>query len=469
MPDFLHSACRSRLLLALILVAGCLGPAAAARLQPADAAKPSPGVKSTLESGAKPKTAAPPAVAGVILASFDSWDLDRNGAIDPDEADRLVTDPEFRGSQAAALAAIKLAVRSTKSEPAPITRELLQSPATGSAAAPVTQGPSTAAQTIDQDDQASGEAPRTRPLLTSQQTLSGLQTRYARGLKKIRSAKRELFLDETPDIDRCRQGSLGDCFLIAGIGAYAHRNPSDVRSMIRAVDGGYMVTFGTSQTIRVNELTDAQICLTSSTGDEGLWLAIIEQAYGTLRNQNKPVEQQTMEATDAIARGGSIGTTITALTGHAVQTTSMRPRIEKAIEKDEAIEPILAEIRAELARAMRDRRLAGCGTASTESGSTLPPGIAGKHAYAVVAFDAARDVVSIWNPHGNTFKPKGEPGLSNGYPTAGGRFELPVTEFARIFRGLTVETDKAPAPRRKPTTKPTTKPAPPRVAPKSAA
>lgn len=447
-----------------ILFGALLGFAAVAAAQPADpvrtdpipASTPDPTNKPDAKPDAKPNakpnaaatTKGPPPVAGVILASFDEWDLNRNGAIEPPEADRLVVEPAFRGEQAAALAAIKLAVRSTKSEPAPITRELLQS--TPSAESPKADP----VLALELEDQAAGAAPRTRPLLTSAQTLSGLQSRYARGLRRIRSAKRELFLDETPDIDRCRQGSLGDCFLIAGVGAYAHRNPQDVRSMIRTVTGGYIVTFGVSQSIRVNDLTDAQICLTSSTGDEGLWLAIIEQAYGTLRNQNKPIDQQTEEATDAIARGGSIASTITALTGHAVQTTSMRPRLEKARDKQEAIEPILVQIRAELARAQRDRRLAGCGTGSTDTGSTLPPGIPGKHAYAVIAFDEARGVVTLWNPHGNTFKPKGEPGISNGYPTAGGRFELPVTDFAWIFRGLTVETDHAPVPRKKPAAKP---------------
>jgi hypothetical protein len=50
--------------------------------------------------------------------------------------------------------------------------------------------------------------------------------------------------------------------------------------------------------------------------------------------------------------------------------------------------------------------------------------------------------VTIWNPHGNTFKPKGAQGLKNGYATSKGVFTMPVEEMVRVFRGLVYETDR---------------------------
>ena len=88
--------------------------------------------------------------------------------------------------------------------------------------------------------------------------------------------------------------------------------------------------------------------------------------------------------------------------------------------------------------ALAQKRLVTCGTGSEPQ----PPGISGRHAYAVLGFDAKADALTLWNPHGNSFKPKGEPGLQRGYPTRAGVFAMPVADFVRTFRGVNVETDK---------------------------
>ena len=91
---------------------------------------------------------------------------------------------------------------------------------------------------------------------------------------------------------------------------------------------------------------------------------------------------------------------------------------------------------------MRDKRLAGVGTGE----DSLPPGINPHHAYAILGFDPATDRVQLWNPHGNYFRPRGEPGLANGYPTQAGRFEIPVADFVRIFNSASFETNRDPGP-----------------------
>ena len=80
-------------------------------------------------------------------------------------------------------------------------------------------------------------------------------------------------------------------------------------------------------------------------------------------------------------------------------------------------------------------------TAGTPRSKTLPPEIGDEHEYAVLGFDAKNDMVVLWNPLGNDFKPKqSPPGLKNGYETRGGRFEVPVADFLKIFDGVTWET-----------------------------
>jgi len=65
----------------------------------------------------------------------------------------------------------------------------------------------------------------------------------------------------------------------------------------------------------------------------------------------------------------------------------------------------------------------------------------GNHAYAVTGYDPKADRIALWNPHGQTFSPKGTPGLQNGYPTKEGRFTMPLTDFMQAFAGLAFETN----------------------------
>ncbi len=87
---------------------------------------------------------------------------------------------------------------------------------------------------------------------------------------------------------------------------------------------------------------------------------------------------------------------------------------------------------------MKEHRLAGCGTGK----DLCPPGINLHHAYAILGFDADADTVLLWNPHGNTFRPKGEPGLTTGYSTSAGQFRMPVADFVRVFNGMSIETGR---------------------------
>lgn len=393
-----------------------------------------------------------PTLEQVVLANFDRWDLDDDDVLEAAEIDRLVVDPSHAGEEAAALAAMKLALRSGRIEPAPLHRSLFEpddrtdSKPGGDAAAPAPEAPTVREdRAVDEDRDAVASS---RRKLDGAGTVAALRSRYSRANKRIVATKREVFLDQTPDIDRLRQGSLGDCFLVAAVGALAHRDPQAVRDMIRPYRDGHLVTLGDHHAVIVPPLTDAQIGLTSSTGDEGVWIALIEQAYGSIRNEKRPADQQTLEPSDAIARGGSINATIAALTGRAARTTTMRARVDKAREQGEPVEAIVADIRRRLAEAFRERRLVGAGTDSTDKGVKLPPGINGKHAYAVLAFDEATDTVELWNPHGNTFAPKGEPGPQRGYPTKAGRFTMPLADFVSTFRAVTIETDAAALPRK---------------------
>jgi hypothetical protein len=64
------------------------------------------------------------------------------------------------------------------------------------------------------------------------------------------------------------------------------------------------------------------------------------------------------------------------------------------------------------------------------------------HVYAVLHYDEKKRHVTVFNPWGNDFTPKGPPGPANGYLTERGKFTVPLEEFHQIFNSISYEIDK---------------------------
>ncbi len=355
--------------------------------------------------------------ATIVEKRFPEWDTDRNGVLTPDEIDRLTVDPKWKGDDAAAIATLKLSMRSKKE---PINSLALADLQTAST------------RNLRPEDD---ELPAANGVAKKPDTL---QSRFDRASRAIRSAKRDLFLDPTPDLDKFHQGRIGDCFFVSMVGAMVERDPSSVRNMIGQLpDKSYDVHFGNKQHVNIQPLTDVEYALVSTTGDEGVWLPVLEKAFGSLRMETKPEDQRVQSATDSIARGGNIGNSIQILTGHKAERIALKP--DRNPEAKDKV-AFLDKLRAKLTAGTEAKRIMGAGTDENPG----VPGVNPNHAYAIFSYDPKTDSLSMWNPHGNTFRPKGTPGLANGYPTKGGRFTVPLSDFAVTFRGLFIETDQAP-------------------------
>ena len=394
----------------------------------------------------------PPTFAQVTTEHFAQWDADQNSILSDAEIDVLCVRPNLVGPEAAAVAALKRIVRSGRFAVPPLTLPNLTQPAPKVEPKADTKAPS------DEGDDDRRDAAETPATATAQSGLRkpNFQASYAACLRRISTAKRELFVDATPDLDACHQGPLGDCYFVATVGAFVHRNPDALKRMIaQQPDGHLRVAFGDGRASTFAPLTDAELALSGTTGDEGLWLPVMEKALGSLRQDLDPERYSSETATDAIAKGGSSAAIIRLLTGHQTKRIALRKRAPKApngpdgkpvLQPAPALaqdaESLATAVRAEVGAALQAKRLVTCGTGTYAQ----PPGISPRHAYAVLAHDASADTLTLWNPHGNTFAPKGTPGIERGYPTKAGLFTLPIADFVRIFGGVIYETD-APAPK----------------------
>lgn len=401
----------------------------------------------------------------VVARRFDAWDADHNGMLSEHEIDALSVDGTVKGPDAAAIATLKRFLRSGKYDlPDALTKDYLTHPPKPPKNAPK---PSNA----DRDDSTETDHPAPAPAAEPKR-FPDFQARFASCLRRIQSTKRGLALDDTPDLDTCRQGPLGSCFFVAPVGAAVQRDPRIISNLISEKPaGGYSVKFGDGRTVDLAPLTDVEVAISSTTGDEGLWLPVLEKAFGTLRKEADPDKYAMESATDAIANGGSVSSTIRALTGHKTESIALKRRpkaLPARMTKDRRnitlepdgktpYEPALdrrlaaQRVRDRVAKALNEHRLVAASTAFEPQ----PPGISWKHAYAIIGHDPADDTLTLWNPHGNTFKPKdAKPssaaksgGLANGYATKGGVFTVPIGEFVRIFSTVTIEgTEPVPMP-----------------------
>jgi hypothetical protein len=409
----------------------------------------------TPQTKAAPPATPAPTFPATVAQHFDGWDADDDLTLSVDEIDRACLDPKVTGAAAAAIAAIKRVVRSDSYAVPPLTLDgLTKGPRTratppaangaGDAPKPAGDAPAPAAKPPQASDADRADSGETRPAAGAPKRAPNFAASFRSGLSRIQSTPRVLFADDTPDLDACRQGPIGDCWLVASVGAFVHRDPKAIAAFVTPTNDGFRVRFRDGQSVEVKPLTDAELALSGTTGDEGLWLPVVEKAFGQLRQLQNPQKHTTDTPSDALA-GGSTATVLRMLTGHKTERLAFHKKVPASTTPPstppepvmaDTVEALAEKAHAALAAAFAERRLV---TASTNT-AKHPPGIPGKHAYAVLGYDPAARRVTVWNPHGRSRKVDGEPGLHNGYAIDKGVFALPLREFVQAFSSMAWET-----------------------------
>ncbi len=174
----------------------------------------------------------------------------------------------------------------------------------------------------------------------------------------------------------------------------------------------------------------------------GSWLAVLEKAYGIIRERDRVKKsRKSVKAGGAVPvetpgggnlvpvetlGGGNPAVIISLLTGRQAASLTLGKTARR-----EQVHNLLADM-------TKKRRL----ICLTEHVDKPPPGIGNHHAYAILGYDVKRRQVSIFNPWGNNFTPKGAPGPANGYPTQRGLFTVPLDQFQQVFTRVFYESDK---------------------------
>ena len=285
-----------------------------------------------------------------MRANFAQWDLDHDGVLTRAEIETDMQNPRIVGEAAAALAALKLG--STTSNH-------------------LDDKPSFTAADIDAMEQ---------QLAAGRKLERHFIAFYEAGLRKLAEQPRELFVEGLPRISAVRQDFTTDCYFLSATGALAQVNPQAIVRLITPNrDGSFMVRFPNQPSIRVPAPTESEIA-TYTISKDGLWLSVLEKAYAIVRIQHEPKQASTREPLDSVGFRTGNTNVMELLTGHASRRILFPAHTQRPGD-----EQLVAQTRGAIASALHDHREV---TASNSH-----------HAYAIVAYDAAHDLVTVHNPY----------------------------------------------------------------------
>lgn len=237
---------------------------------------------------------------------------------------------------------------------------------------------------------------------------------YAAYRGRITGASHALMPNGTPSVDAIQQGGLGDCFFLAAIGSLVQRDPGAVARMVTDNgDGTYTVTFPGQSPVTVSAPTDAELALYARSGADGMWLTLLEKAYGRIQDDDASVPN---EGADALI-GGSLGSGVAFVTGHGTNTDML-----SATDS-----PITA---ARLTAAFDEGRIVTAGIRKgimADDTGGLPMG----HAYSVVAWNPGSQRLTLRNPWGHQELTDTSGNARDGRDD--GTFELTLDEFYEHF------------------------------------
>lgn len=350
--------------------------------------------------------------------AFSRWDTDDDGTVTPLELDLALASPEVKGDEAAAAAAMRRASRARPEQLSGYTLAEL---------------PTLATRLSFKDNREQAE--ETSAVANASSATLPRYFREAR--QRIADASPEVFVG-SPDAATIKQGRLGSCFSLAPLIAVGLSDPEGLAARFTPhADGSVTVRFGQDREILVPALTDGELALATTTAGNGRWAAVYEKGAGILRMQTrKSAEPATPHST--VTRGGSAGSMLATFTGRDISRLSCRDWLPGKNTPPAQLSAELDRLRDTLETTFAAGRLA---TAGTSKRTVKVPSLSQNHAYAVIAYDRASDLITFRDPHAQTFTPKGPVGLEHGYPVQRGVFQVPAPEAVRLMAGFAFQAD----------------------------
>ena len=248
---------------------------------------------------------------------------------------------------------------------------------------------------------------------------------YHDNILKLQRAKRTLFASGRPTFGLLQQGPSGDCYFFSATGWIASNRPSDITRAISQQGDGYHVRFPNGNEASVTAPTDSELAIndSDSTLQDGLWMSVLEKATGVIQSKTIPRSADIPDPTVRIDIAGvPIASTVRRWSGREVRSFVLGRRARRKIVRNELIR-------------MHNRKSLATALLLHRPPADLPY----DHVYAIMDFNAGSNTVTIWNPWGTDFTPRGPSGPQNGFTRDKGIFTLSLNQFITYYTALAVE------------------------------
>lgn len=243
--------------------------------------------------------------------------------------------------------------------------------------------------------------------------------------KVVRDAKRTLYADDTKPTDSINhkavvQAGIGNCYYFAALASLADLSPKSIADMITTnKDGTYTVTFPGKKPVTVKGPTDAELTLFPKPTNEGVWVHVMEKAYGELCMNDslyRALRQLRGMKESVIPQEHTNG-------GSALDA-GLRVLTNKSIGWTWSLSGPKA-----LHEGLSDATTRGVPvTADTGFNVKVDGGPATDHVYSVLKYDKIDKVLTVRNPWGNSV-----PSLKGVKDKGDGVFEIPLETFGAYF------------------------------------
>jgi hypothetical protein len=326
-----------------------------------------------------------------VRANFEVFDRNHDGKLTREEIEIDMQDPRLTGGAAAALAALK--VGATRSNYLNETKTY----------------------TLADIDAMEGT------LRAGQKLVPNLVGYFAAGLKKQAGVPRQLFAQGSPHLIAISQSWTTDCYFLSTVGALAQARPDSlVRLITPNSDGTYTVAFPGKRPVRLHAPTDGELAAYSDATD-GIWLSLLEKAYGIVRIGDEPKQPFTEEPLDSVGFRTGNPSVVAILTGHAYREIDLPHKTNRPAD-----ERLFEDFRGELRSAFHDYRAVMLGNSH--------------HVYAITGYDPVTDIVTIHNPQNRSSTETLVDGSK--IQSTGGFFTVPAVEVVNNFNYVYFELNR---------------------------
>jgi hypothetical protein len=335
--------------------------------------------------------------SSLVAKRFAEMDLDKDGFLSKGELNLAMQNPKFKGDDAAMVATLKSLVGDIES-------------IDGDDESGIENDGATLADITQYD--------RLREKDINTPVVRSIRARFAHAQSKIAAAgARPLFDGGDPDVFSVRQGLIGDCFVLAAIVALGNIDRARVKAMVKPSKDprNFEVKFPGLTALLVLEPTDAELALFASSN--GIWLSVIEKAYGAALNRDAFFWTESSELDAADKAFGGVNSGVKLVTGNEVDLDFMDLTFE-------------GSTRDKLKTAFSNKKVVTAGVRNSVKelgGGTRSNGLPMGHAYSVLDFDVAADTLRLRNPWGSA-------GTS-----FGSTFKMTLTEFDDNFNTICYE------------------------------